>query len=183
MKFFRSAHIAFFIAIACLLSAAPAEARGGGRFLGSLLSRGAVAAATHSGSSSSAGAKSYTADVLTVAQLAQCIRKAGKLDGDSERLEANRSAVTQAEAAVESSKAEIDNRRARVDQRSRASVNAFNAMIDRHNSLVENAKARQAGFNSEIDAHNTEVGAYNAECARKYYADDLAAAQKLAEAN
>jgi len=59
-------------------------------------------------------------------------------------------------------------------------VNAFNAMVDRHNALVIAAKEKLADFNSAVDAHNAELNAYNGDCAKKYYADDLTEAQKLA---
>ena len=62
-------------------------------------------------------------------------------------------------------------------------MNAFNTMIDRHNSLIETTKAEQAAFNAGIDMHNAEVGTCSTECARKYCADDLAAARKLVEAS
>jgi hypothetical protein len=70
--------------------------------------------------------------------------------------------------------------RSRLDRGSRASVNAFNAMVDRHNALVIAAKEKLADFNSAVDAHNAELNAYNGDCAKKYYADDLTEAQKLA---
>jgi hypothetical protein len=182
-KFWRGAAMRrVMLALGCLLLAAPAEA-GGGRFLAGLLARGAVVTAVHSGSNAASGTKSYAPDVLTVAQLAQCITKAGKLDGDSERLEADRAKADLSATAIDASKAGIDRQKAVIDSRSRSSVNALNALIDRHNSLLEDAKIRQAAFNSDVGSHNAALDAYNAECTKKYYADDLAAAQKLAGLN
>lgn len=79
--------------------------------------------------------------------------------------------------------ATIEQQRSRLDRSSRASVNSFNALIDRHNTLVTAAKTKQVDFNSAIDAHNSEVNVYNGDCAKKYYADDLTEAQKLAGIN
>jgi uncharacterized protein (DUF3084 family) len=118
---------------------------------------------------------------LTVAQLAQCIKKASKLDEESDRLEADRTVLRSSVSEGDLSSAAIEQQRSRLDQRSKASVNSFNALIDRHNTLVAAAKGRQANFNSAIEAHNNEVNVYNGDCAKKYYADDLTEAQKLAE--
>ncbi|HEY5069994.1 MAG TPA: hypothetical protein VII37_09390 [Candidatus Acidoferrum sp.] len=153
-----------------------------GRFLGGLLARGAVRAAV-SNSHSSTPLKSYTSDVLTVEQLATCIKKAGKLDGESTRLDAERGSLLALTSQVELSSTAIEFQRSRIDQYSKASVDAFNASIGTHNRLVMNAKARNAEFNSGIDKHNGEANAFNSECAKKYYAEDLADAQKLAASN
>jgi hypothetical protein len=166
--------------VGSLLGASRSDAGGMGRFLGALLARGAVVAATSPSTSSSAATKSYTPDTLTVAQLAQCIKKAGKLDDDSSGLETGRADVQAMTAQVDLSSSTIENQRGRVNQRSQASVDSFNALVERHNALVANAKAKQSNFNQSVDAHNIDVGAYNTDCAKKYYADDLAAAQKLA---
>ena len=71
--------ITAFLTLAYLTCATvPLEARGLGRFLGGLLARGT--SAVHSFE------KSHTGDFLTVAQLAQCIKKAKKLDEDFDQL-------------------------------------------------------------------------------------------------
>jgi hypothetical protein len=124
--------------------------------------------------------KSYTPDVLTVEQLANCIKKAAKLDGDSQRLEVIRTALLASKSEIDLSSATVEFQRGRVDHYSQKSVDAFNALIDRHNTLVINGKAKQASFNAVVDASNIEVDAYNAACVKKYYADDLPDAQKLA---
>jgi hypothetical protein len=173
------------LAVSILLCAAkPSDAGGMGRFLGSLVARGAVREAVVVGRSNaqpqSFAPKSYTPDVLTVAQLANCIKKASKLDEDSERLEASRAVFLSSKSEIDLSSAAIESQRTRVDHYSQKSVDAFNALINRYNVLVTNGKAKQAGFNALVGAHNTEADAYNAECVKKYYADDLPDAQKLA---
>ena len=167
--------IAFSVTVIILSAAPSADARGGGRFLGGLLARGAARAGVHS-----IPTKSYTQDVLTVEQLASCIRKAGKLDEESDRLESVRALLQNDVSQVELSSSMIELQRSRVDTYSKVSVEAFNRSIDTHNKLVIAAKARQVDFNSAIDRHNSDANAYNGECAKKYYADDLADAQKLA---
>jgi len=67
-----------------------------GKFLGSLVARGIVREAIVAGRSSSQPQylpKSYTSDVLTVEQLANCIKTATKLDGASQQVEAMRTAL------------------------------------------------------------------------------------------
>lgn len=81
---------------------------------------------------------------------------------------------------IDLSSAAIELQRPRVDRYSQNSVDAFNVLIDHYNVLVTNGKAKQATFNSLVDAHNSEANSYNANCAKKYYADDLSDAQKLA---
>jgi len=165
-----------------LCAAKPSDAGGMGRFLGSLVARGAVREAIVAGRSQSQSyaPKAYTAEVLTVAQLATCIKKASKLDEDSERLEASRAVFLSSKSEIDLASAAIEFQRPRVDHYSQKSVDAFNALINRYNILVTNGKAKQVSFNALVDAHNAEADAYNAECVKKYYADDLPDAQKLA---
>jgi hypothetical protein len=75
---------------------------------------------------------------------------------------------------------EVELQRPLVDHYSKRSVEAFNALIDRYNGLVTSRKAKQASFNATVDTFNFQVNAYNTTCVKKYYADDLADAQKLA---
>ena len=173
------------LALSILLCAAqPADAGGMGRFLGSLVARGVVRGAIAPGRSNppppSYEAKSYTPDVLTVEQLANCIKKATKLDGDSERLEVIRTALLASKSEIDLSSATVEFQRTRVDHYSQKSVDTFNALISRYNILVTNGKTKQAKLNALVDAFNIEVDAYNPVCVKKYYADDLPDAQKLA---
>jgi len=160
----------------------PSDARGMGRFMGSLVARGAVHEAIVAGRSQSQSyaPKAYTADVLTVAQLATCIKKASKLDEDSERLEASRAVFLSSKSEIDLASTAIEFQRPRVDHYSQKSIDAFNALINRYNILVTNGRAKQVSFNAFVDAHNREADAYNAECVKKYYADDLPDARKLA---
>ncbi|MGM5030197.1 hypothetical protein AB8B02_28590 [Tardiphaga sp. 862_B3_N4_1] len=161
-----------------------AEAQGGGRFLSSLIARGGAAAVR---SSASGGAttyiKTYGADVLSVAQLTTCIKKATKLDSDSDRIEASRASIQELQLKVQASNSSLESQRNQLDRRSKLAVNKFNASIDRHNEFAQSAKSEQLSFNSSVDVHNGDIDTYNAECAKKYYADDLAEAQKIAAAN
>jgi hypothetical protein len=172
------------LALSILLCAAkPSDARGLGGFLEALLARGLVRGAIIAGRSNTQPQylpKSYTPDVLTVEQLANCIKKAGKLDGDSQQLEVIRTALLASKSEIDLSSAKVEFQRTRLDHYSQKSVDAFNALIDRHNTLVINGKAKQANFNALVDAFNIEVGANNGGCVKKYYADDLPDAQKLA---
>jgi hypothetical protein len=165
----------------CFCSSLPAESRGMGKFLGGMLARGAVSAAVHSGTSSStSSAKTYPSDVLTVAQLAQCLKGAAKLDETNERLELDRKTLQSSVSDVDQSKAAIDQQRSSLNRQSKASVNAFNASVDRYNVLVAGAKTKQTDFNSAINAYNVEVDSHNNDCVKKYYASDLPDAKKVA---
>lgn len=124
--------------------------------------------------------KTYPADVLTVAQLAQCLKGAATLDETNERLEVDRTALRSSVSDVDQSKAAIEQQRSNLNQQSKASVNAFNASVNRYNALVDGAKSRQINFNSAIDAYNVEVNSHNNDCVKKYYASDLPDAKKLA---
>jgi hypothetical protein len=175
--------LAIVLALPCLMFASkPAGAGGMGRFLGSLVARGVVHEAIVAGRSQSQSyaPKTYTSDVLTVEQLALCIKQASKLDGYNDRLEASRSILLASKSEIDMSSAAVELQRPRVDHYSQQSINAFNTLIDRYNLLVTKGKAKQADFNSLVDAFNFQVNAYNTTCVKKYYADDLPDAQKLA---
>jgi hypothetical protein len=45
---------------------------------------------------------------------------------------------------------------------------------------VTNGKGLEVALNVSIDTHNAAVDAYNLACAKKYYADDMESARKLA---
>jgi hypothetical protein len=151
------------VALSILLCAAkPSDARGLGGFLEALLARGLVRGAIIAGRSNSEPQylpKSYTPDVLTVEQLANCIKKATKLDGDGQQLEVIRTALLASKSEIDLSSATVEFQRTRVDNYSQKSVDAFNALIDRHNTLVINGKAKQANFNMLVDAFNVQVDA------------------------
>jgi hypothetical protein len=171
------------LALAILLCASELSDAGGmGRFLGSLVARGVVREAITAGRSQSQSyaPKVYTADVLTVAQLAVCLKQASKLDGDNERLEATRTVFLSSKSEIDLASAAVELQRPSVDHYSQKSVDAFNALIVRYNTLVTNGRAKQVTFNALVDAFNFQVDAYNATCVKKYYADDLPDAQKLA---
>ena len=109
--------ITAFLTLAYLTCATvPLEARGLGRFLGGLLARGTSAVRSFE--------KSRTGDFLTVTQLAQCIKKAKKLDEDFDQLEIIR-------AALPSSQSEVDQSSSAKDKRDK-----FNSALEMHNSIV-----------------------------------------------
>ena len=84
-----------------------------------------------------------------MAQLAQCIKKAKKLDEDRDQFEIIGTTL--------SSQTEVDQ--------------------------SSSAKDKRDKFNASLEMHNSEVNAYNTECTKKYYAEDLTAAQELAQGN
>jgi hypothetical protein len=161
----------------------PADAGGIGRFLGSLMARGLVRGAIAAGRSNEQpiyAPKIYSSDVLTVAQLGACIKTASKLDADDKLLEANRSELLASKSFTEKASVDVQLERLKIDRYSQKSVDAFNALVERYNALVTDGKAKQASLNTLVDAFNLRVDSYNAACVKKYYADDLPDAQKLA---
>lgn len=178
------------------ISASPADAKG---FLSALLRGGATVA--HSGAHSAAhaalhaaihgvthaaahpGAHSYTApalksygvDTLTVEQLETCIKFAQQLDEASENVDSLSNAIGSESAAITRAQESLALDKDLVDRYSKTSVAAYNrklsalqTRISAYNASVERAQAEQA-------SHNTRVSSYNAECAKKYYADDMKA--------
>ncbi|MCX7310198.1 MAG: hypothetical protein NTV56_00355 [Alphaproteobacteria bacterium] len=165
----------FGIAVA---SCGTAEARGLGRFA-SGMARGAISNSAHAGVRSYV-AKNYTLDVLTVDQLVACLKRANSLDEESEELETSRVAVQIASKELDELGARIEQRGLTVDTRVKRQVDGFNADIEVYNATVQSHKARQAAFNKQVDLHNVGAALFNGNCAKKYYADDMENARKLA---
>jgi len=124
--------------------------------------------------------KLYGPDVLTTAQLANCLTKASKLDQESEQLSARRANLSKSTSEIELAGVAVESQKQRVDRYNKKSVDAFNALVEQYNLLLTNGKAGQATFNLMVDCHNAAIEVHNRECAKKYYADDLLEAQKLA---
>jgi hypothetical protein len=164
------------IAIAVAVSASPVDAKG---FLSGLLrggARAAVRAGVHAGVQSYAP-KTYDPDTMTVEQLEKCLTFAQQLDKSSEYVDALSNAVDAESAAITHSQQFLSMEKDLVDRYSESSVNAYNkklaamrTRINAYNVSVDRAKAEQV-------SHNTRVVSYNAECAKKYYADDMETAR------
>lgn len=174
--------------LALLASIRTSEAGGTGRFLASLLARGvareAVGAAARSSSAETVYApKTYGPDVLTVDQLAACMKKATALDGESDRIESARASLLTIKSAIDAKVTAIELKRVALDRYSKKSVDDFNAVIESYNALVSAGKAKQADFNAAVDNHNVVVDGYNIACVKKYYADDMEEAKKLVAVN
>jgi hypothetical protein len=106
------------LSLSIVCTAKPSDARGLGGFLEALLARGLVRGAIVAGRSNSQPQylpKSYTPDVLTVEQLANCIKKAAKLDGDSQQLEVIRTALLASKSDIDLSSATVEFQRTHVD--------------------------------------------------------------------
>lgn len=157
-----------------------AKAGGLGKFVTALIARGAVSAGIRSAGSYAHTIKTYPPDTLTVDQLVTCLKKASGLDQESDRLEAERPTLVSLASEVNRLGDEIDQRRVYVNHYSQIDVDRFNHDVDHFNSLAADTKNRQLTFNSGVTSHNIKVEAFNAECAKRYYADDMEAARKLA---
>ena len=151
-----------------------AHSRGIGRFVGGLVARGVASGATHG------MRKSYTPDLLTVDQLAQCLKRADLLDQESEGIETNREALRNHVKQVDQLENNLKSKKSSLNRYSQIDVDDFNRDVHRYNSAVTGGKALEDALNNSIDLHNANVGAYNLACAKKYYADDMAEARKLA---
>jgi hypothetical protein len=129
--------IAAFLTLACLTCATvPLEARGLGHFLQGLLARGTSAVQSLEKSHLE---KSHKAEFLTVAQLAQCIKKAKKLDQDFDQLEIIRTALPASQSEADQSGSAKDKR------------DKFNSSLEMHNGEVNAFNAECA---KEYHAHD-----------------------------
>ncbi len=156
--------IAAYALCALITTAQAADAGGMGRFLSGLLTRGAVSATVHGLRDSNTLAKSYTPDILTVDQLVQCLKRATSLDQEFDGLESMRK-------ELQISSDQIDPLKAQLEKKA--------AVVNRSNKEM-NVRNRQELFNYSVNAHNISANSYNAACAKKYYADDMEQARKLA---
>lgn len=167
-------------AIAILLTCDFAEARKGG-FVSALIRGGAHAAGSASQSTgSSAGtstsipaAKTYGPYTLTLAQLERCVGVAVELDRSSDAVDARAGSVESEKSAIDTAQSELSAAQARVDRRSKASVDAFNRKLDALNARIEAHNVAVRAYKALEAGHNQKVASYNADCARKYYADDM----------
>jgi hypothetical protein len=153
-----------------------AESRGLGKFLGRLLAREAVAGAMRS----SPQIKTNSSDTLTVNQLVRCLKKASALDEESEFIAAKRSELQSARKDMDARKSKLEMKGALLDLNSQLQVDDFSAEVDAHNASVERLKSHEDDFNRFVNLHNGLVNFFDAECAKRYFADDMATARKLA---
>jgi hypothetical protein len=168
--------IAGITTLAVIAGASPVDAKG---FLSALLRggvRGAARAGAHAGIQSYP-LKTYGPDTLTIEQIEKCLATAQALDKSSEHVDALANAVDKEAASITYSQQSLEVEKGLVNRYSDASVNAYNKKLDAlrnrisaHNAYVDRAKTEQ-------DSHNTRVVAYNAQCAKKYYADDMETAR------
>jgi hypothetical protein len=168
--------IAVLTAVAVTVSASPVDAKG---FLSAML-RGGVRSAARVGAHAGVQSyvpKTYGSDTLTVEQIEKCLASAQELDRSSQQVDASANAVDTEAAAIASSQQSLSLEKDLVDRYSKASVNAYNkrlaamgTRISAYNANVDRVKAEQA-------SHNMRVVSYNAECAKKYYAEDMETAR------
>jgi hypothetical protein len=187
-----NAHRHWLVLLSVLMVAEPACAGGMGKFVTSLVAREAIRTAVRSMNNNSetstpsrtgsqeTAAKQYGPNVLTVDQLVLCLKMAGGLDEQSEQLAQKRSELETASNDLDKLKGQIDAKSAAVNRRSQTSVDSFNAEVSRYNSGLGRFKSQEGAFNVLVVDHNTKVSGYNLQCSRKYYADDMEAARKLA---
>src|SRR5262245_52544717 len=111
----RTAVCAF--CVSSLIAVDAAEARGLGRFLSGLLSRGVARTGFRVFIP-----KSYSPDVLTVNQLAQCLKKANALDQESQDIQVRRLGLTARDTEIDSLGTQIELKRAALNSYSQAAV-------------------------------------------------------------
>jgi hypothetical protein len=163
-------------AVAILLTCDFAEARKGG-FVSALIRGGAHATASTSsssaGTSSSTGTKTYGPDTLTLVQLERCVGVAVELDRSSDTVDTRIRTVEAEKSVIDTAQSDLSAAQARVDRRSPASVDAFNRKLDALNVRIEAHNVAVRAYKALEANHNQKVASYNADCARKYYADDM----------
>jgi hypothetical protein len=144
------------------------------------LLRGIGRAAVHNGSgaSSAYSTKTYGQDVLTIAQIEDCIVRAQQLDHSNEELDALSKRFEAESQAIDQAQSDLQAQKALVNRYSEASVKAYNTKLEllqsriaKHNTGLEDVKIIQM-------AHNQNVQGYNRQCIKKYYQDDMVAVKK-----
>ena len=172
-------HLIGIVAVATLLTGNLAEARRGG-FVSALIRGGAHAAGSGSQSSGSSattsastGTKTYGPDTLTAVQLERCVGVAVQLDQSSDTVDARIRTVEAEKSIIDTAQSDLSAAQARVDRRSRASVDAFNRKLDALNVRIEAHNVAVRSYKAFEANHNQKVALYNADCAKKYYADDM----------
>jgi hypothetical protein len=165
------------IAVSTILVATidAADARRGGRFFRGPHNGGKLLPHTPR--------KSYTPDVLTVDQLVDCLKTSEMMDQASDAIEAKRAVLKTKNDNIDRTKVEIDLREPRVNTRSKSEVDRFNNDVRQLNAMIVSYRADQEAFNSDVRSHNAALAPFNARCEKKYYADDMEAAQKVVEAS
>lgn len=111
------------------------------------------------------------------------MKRANGLDGESDKIETARAPLQTMKAAIDAKAIDIELKRVTLNRYSQKLVNEFNALIEGYNALVTAGKAKQADFNASVNVHNLGVDSYNAACVKRYYADDMEEAKKLAAVN
>jgi hypothetical protein len=173
----RGALVLVAAAIGSLVAVDFAEARKGG-FVAALI-RGAVRAGTSStgpsgdGLGPAFGQKTYGPDVLTPAQLERCVASALVLDQSVAQLDQRSRDVDAEKAAIESVQASLFADEAKVDLRSRTQVDSFNRRLAALHDRIDRYNAGVRSYAAASDAHNEKIVSFQAECAKKYYVEDM----------
>jgi hypothetical protein len=169
------------IAVSSNLFLCVADAGGMGRLVSALIARGAIrGGAIVLRNSTYTSTKNYTPDVLTVDQLVQCLKTASTLDQGGELLEVRRGELLSVASEIDRLQSDMDLKRVATNHYSQASVDRFNAEVDYFNTKIGVANAQESAFNSVAADYNNKVATYNGECAKKYYADDMESARRVA---
>ncbi|MEH2542102.1 MULTISPECIES: hypothetical protein [unclassified Bradyrhizobium] len=105
------------------------------------------------------------------------------MDKASDAIDANRAMLKSKIDSIDRTKAEIDLREPRVNTRIKSEVDRFNNDVRQLNAMIVSYRADQEAFNNDVRSHNAALAPFNAKCEKKYYVDDMEAAQKLVEAS
>ena len=180
----RCARVLVAVVIGNLVAVDFAEARKGG-FVGALI-RGGMRAGTSSTGPSSTGPsgdglgpafsqKTYGPDVLTPAQLENCMASAIVLDQRIAQLGEHSRDIDREKAAVEAVQASLFADEAKVDRRSRTQVDSFNRRLAALHDRIDRYNADVRSYLAAAHAHNEKVDSYKSECTKKYYVEDMEA--------
>lgn len=140
--------------------------------------------------------KTYTADTLTVSQLAACLKREDTIDSSALQLEQSEQVVNQRTETLNKLDSELDKLTQSIENTDTSSlstqyavdaynqkVDDYNAQLNKRNGLFEDYEQVRIAYNSEVNQHNTLVSDFDLWCAgKRYYEDDMAEALRMANA-
>ena len=150
-----------------------ADARGLGRALRVARAAGAAAKVY--------GAQSSGEHVLTVTELAECLRKERAISVSEAHLSAEAAWLSAEVARIESLSASLEREGKTLNEYDATAVDRYNAKVRGFRKAASGYEQREKSYNVSVDARNALGTAYNQACyGKSYYEDDYASAAMIA---
>ena len=127
------------------------------------------------------GPKIYSPDVLTVAQLHECLQLEDNINRSANRIDMILTGLSSEKQALEAFSLRLDRESNFLDRYSQASVNAYNNLLSQYREQTARFNLKLPVFNTDVETHNANVNKFSVSCAsKKYYETDMDEAKKLA---